>query len=385
MRGYFVFVCALLCLATAVCGIQESCSISGSGVYSNGMVFTSLKDDGSTYSCRCGGYNCRRMSCTKRATAATTAPPTTTSDNDDDEDGDVIFGMVPGEPVVIEPVVEQPATNAPVVPQHQPVILLPGQPLHPYSGGEITPVRTEPCVDTESGRSFQRGSEFHRVRKDQARLLCKCPATGDPVIKCKNAPCEMAAAPAMPEGYTPSENFACYDVWNRQEHQHGSTFIRTRFIDPAKTISGRYRCTCSYGATRCSAIDMPCCDQETGQWKGMNEKFFVERSYLGTPAKCTCLMQRQRFDYCLPLQTASTNVGSVPIRGRYPTIQVPGQSVPGRYVPSRPQGQCYDSRYTHQYYQVGSSFDQDRGRLGIWHCNCMRQGNVYRLRCTSRM
>uniref|UniRef100_H2XNU7 Uncharacterized LOC100178445 n=2 Tax=Ciona intestinalis TaxID=7719 RepID=H2XNU7_CIOIN len=111
-------------------------------------------------------------------------------------------------------------------------------------------------------------------------------------------------------------------------------------MDPALTINGTYSCSCSGGMMRCSAIDIPCCDTETGQWVNRDEKFFVMSNSFS--AKCVCQRGRQRYSHCISLET-----------------------------PGGQQGRCYDSRGS-RHVDVGSNFQQDRGYRGIWSCTCNR-------------
>nr|XP_002119564.2 uncharacterized protein LOC100178445 isoform X2 [Ciona intestinalis] len=345
-----LLTCAVLLMEVAVNGVEESCGISGTGGYENGMQFTSLKDDGTSYACRCGGFGCRKMSCEKiLKPATTTTEPTIVTNEEDEDNDDAIIGMVPGQPVVIEPVVAQPSIANPII-RHpvnprpvvqRPVILLPQQPIHQYTNiGDIEARLTDPCFDRVSRRTFQRGDEFYRTKKNHPRKKCVCPSRGPNQITCRPANCDMASTPLIPASYTGSSFGGCYDAWNQREYASGAQYTRTRFMDPALTINGTYSCSCSGGMMRCSAIDIPCCDTETGQWVNRDEKFFVMSNSFS--AKCVCQRGRQRYSHCISLET-----------------------------PGGQQGRCYDSRGS-RHVDVGSNFQQDRGYRGIWSCTCNR-------------
>merc|ERR1719317_1223800 len=78
----------------------------------------------------------------------------------------------------------------------------------------------------------------------------------------------------------------CFDPWLNQEVADGSSYERVRQMTEYQPLTGTYSCSCKLGVIRCSAIDIPCCDSVSQEFKGMKESVKVD--YRGKSAFRNC-------------------------------------------------------------------------------------------------
>ncbi|CAK8691234.1 unnamed protein product [Clavelina lepadiformis] len=315
---YFVFF--LVSCVKLIHAMSETCTTSTSHLYSNRMSFRSTKSDGSSYYCTCRGRDCSSMTCNKETFAIPVQPG-------EGEGG--ITGEVP------------------------------------YQG-------VGRCYDETSGRYFERGATFTRMpTSTDVRKTCTCPSRGRPEITCRIAGCGTATKPSRSRVERRYYN-GCYDVWNQEEYRSGSSYDRTRPMDDGGRLNGTYRCGCRYGTMRCAATDIPCCDLDTGEFADLDERFTTMQG--GVKMNCTCKRERGRYESCDRYDGRNFNTGRVYGYGRRPNRIPVNQGT--RYRPTSGFSRrmtCRDVA-TGQAYNVGDTYEENRGSQGVWLCLCMGNG-----------
>ncbi|XP_076803998.1 uncharacterized protein LOC143448247 [Clavelina lepadiformis] len=272
-----LFIFFLVACLKLIHAMSETCTTSTSHLYSNRMSFRSTKSDGSSYYCTCRGRDCSYITCNKETFAIPVQPG-------EGEGG--ITGEVPEEEEEEEEEEDENAINIPEVTV-----------VGPEDIGSSSSASGGRCYDEISERYFERGATFTRMpTSTEVRKTCTCPSRGRPEITCRIAGCPQ---PSPPKYTSVERRYAtgCYDVWNQEEYPTGSTYERTRPMDEEGLVNGTYRCDCAYGMMRCTAVDIPCCDLDTGEFKDMNERFITVHA--SVKMRCTCMRQRGRYQNCL--------------------------------------------------------------------------------------
>jgi len=227
------------------------------------------------------------------------------------------------------------------------------------------PAVTDSCYDTTLRRQIRRGESYTRPGRtsDSKHEGCKCPEGSGP-IECVELNCQTATRPNSE--YPPYMNVRnCWDSWLNREIENGETWEQTRSFSDYQSISGTYRCSCSYGRTRCNAVDIPCCDAQTGEWKGKRQQVSID--YQGDMMSCTCYGGRSSYRNCrftaAPQPTITTTTA--------PTTTTQ------RSVVHRRRDQYCVNRFNGRRYQVGSTFTQQRDDGSVYKCNCTRRNTGY--------
>lgn len=152
----------------------------------------------------------------------------------------------------------------------------------------------EGCYDDVLKKYIARGATV--VHPGAPSKGCKCPVEGHELV-CIDLGCgkTMMKTPNVP--YPRNMDLRnCFDPWLNQEVADGSSYERVRQMTEYQTLTGTYTCSCKLGVIRCSAIDIPCCDSESKEFKGMMESVKVD--YRGNTMQCQCHRGQSAFRNC---------------------------------------------------------------------------------------
>lgn len=210
---------------------------------------------------------------------------------------------------------------------------------------------TEPiqiCRDPETGRSYARGTTFVRYGRNGVNLACTCAADGPLKIDCKPPTCKIPPPPPPTKAHLQNSAGSCYDQHNDDWFPYEVPYIRRVVMSYSPDIIGEYNCICNRYSTRCTAVNVPCCDTRTGTFVAKNQRFVTEVDGL-LPMNCVCLGGRGKIGKCERLNDRR-EIGSSQIVRKH---------------------RCFDST-TNRYYVEGASFAQLR-RSGERRCSCKRK------------
>lgn len=362
-------ICSLLCLVSWTAAVPEmDCYRHGLEVvqYNHRERFTINLAAGSpnrnlrNYECTCNGYSegCDRLDCR-------IVSPEEANDND--------YETISMEDDHQDPEEEQSVTIS--IQEEQPVLSLQRE-NDKFNRALESENPTDFCFDSDTGDSYPRGMTY--VKPGKPAMGCRCIPQGPPEIVCTELRCQLKPAANLP---LPNDmDFRnCFDHWMNKVYPNGARYIRTRPMSEYQSVTGNYSCTCSYGMTKCTATDIPCCDAETGEFKAKGQPVGID--YRGTMMTCTCFGGRSSFRNCqfrrstIP-STRTSNpvpVAVVPATAsRTPTSLHGGNSSGGRNSgSSRSAPKCYDPT-TSQRYLEGETwyrFDSIGNRK---RCRCRR-------------
>jgi len=353
-------ICSLFCLVSWAAAVPEmDCYRHGLEVvqYNHREKFMINLAAGSSsrnlrnYECTCNGYSegCDRLDCR-------IVSPEEANDND-------------YETVSMS---EDEEEEQPTISIEEPIVI--DDTLH------ITPVLSEEdkfnaaleseyndmCTDDETGEMYHRGTVF--VKEGTPSKGCKCPSQGGAIIQCVELSCQMMTAIQQPIPRN-MDYRNCFDHWMNKVYPNGARYTRTRQMSQYQSLNGNYSCSCDFGMTKCTATDIPCCDAETGEFRGKGQSVAID--YRGTKMSCTCFGGRSSFRNC---QFRRTPVMSVPlVTQRTPTSLAGGNSSGGRHSGSTPSRapKCLDP-VTRQRYLEGETWTRVDSNGEKKRCRCRR-------------
>jgi len=288
--------------------------------------------------------------------------------------------------------------------EHVPIVA--GNGGHSNNGGGYIsiPSNEQGCYDSHRGSYVRRGISYVRPSTTGGPSKgCKCPLDGDAVLQCTDLQCSKMAP--TPHGVLPVDmDFRdCFDPWTNREIRNGQRYNRTRLMSEYQSETGVYECSCTFGTARCTAVDIPCCDKITHEWKPKGAK--VQISYQGTPMTCTCFGGRSAYRNCgfvrshvnrvshrtpsrtpsrvIPVGGTSIHLGNpvrvtpapVAIRRSRPSLIVDSVPLSGTSSSSSShsggeRNYCVD-RYSQRHYNLNDNWTQNRGRR-TYDCTCAR-------------
>jgi len=192
---------------------------------------------------------------------------------------------------------------------------------------------------------------------------CKCPAKGNQLV-CIELGCgkTMMSTPNVP--YPRNMDLRnCFDPWLNQEVADGSSYERVRQMTEYQPLTGTYSCSCKLGVIRCSAIDIPCCDSESKEFKGMKESVKVD--YRGNTMQCQCYRGQSAFRNCRFLSSVTPTTRPT-VATRRPSRVTP--------TPSRRRLQCVDAVNGRRSYVGDSYYRYVNGKS--YKCTCKANRRV---------
>merc|ERR1712183_897938 len=125
---------------------------------------------------------------------------------------------------------------------------------------------------------------------------CKCPDKGNSLV-CVELGCGRTMLPTPNVPYPKNMDLRnCFDPWLNREVADGSSYERVRLMTAYQSVTGTYTCSCNLGVIRCRAIDIPCCDSVSKEFKDYGEAVHVD--YRGSAVACTCHRGQSAFRNC---------------------------------------------------------------------------------------
>jgi len=216
----------------------------------------------------------------------------------------------------------------------------------------------EGCYDNVLNKYISRGATV--IHPGAPSKGCKCPVEGGNDLVCIDLGCGKTMMPTPNVPYPRNMDLRnCFDPWLNQEVADGSSYERVRQMTEYQPLTGTYSCSCKLGVIRCSAIDIPCCDSVSQEFKGMKESVKVD--YRGNTMQCQCYRGKSAFRNCRFLSSVSAT--SRPTQASRRTSS----------TPSRRRLQCVDSVNGRRSYVGDNYYRYVNGKSYKCTCNPNRR------------
>merc|ERR1711931_236426 len=197
---------------------------------------------------------------------------------------------------------------------------------------------------------------------------CKCPEKGNSLV-CVDLGCGRTMLPTPNVPYPKNMDLRnCFDPWLNREVADGSSYERVRQMTAYQSVTGTYSCGCNLGVIRCRAIDIPCCDSVSKEFKDYGEAVHVD--YRGSAMACTCHRGQSAFRNCRFISAVTPTKSS--------SSQTPRRTT----TPSRRRQQCLDSVTGRRSY-VGDTYYRYVNRVSS-KCTCTSTKTGTRVLCVKR-